>query len=64
MLTVTLMPISMYDTSWRKHSVSAVNANLQAGYIPLIGFEPGTQVLTLWPNILQFEVKVTRVLFL
>lgn len=52
-LTDTLMPISLYDTSWRKHSVSAVNANLHAGYMPLIGFVPGTQVFVLWPNILS-----------
>lgn len=50
--TVTLVDISRYITSCRKHSVMAVNAYLQVGYIPFIGFVPGTQVLILWPKML------------
>lgn len=51
-LTVIFTDISRNMTSCRKHSVIAVSAYLQAGYIPLIGLVPGMQVLTLCPKML------------
>lgn len=55
--TVTLVLISKNITSCRMHSVIAVNANLQAGYMPFIGLVPGTHVLTLCPKILVKNVN-------
>lgn len=50
--TVIFADISKNITSCLRHSVIAVSAYLQAGYIPLIGLVPGTQALILCPNML------------
>lgn len=47
LFTIILALICLYNSSCRKHSVIAFNANLQAVYIPFKGLDPGTHVLTL-----------------